>query len=156
MLIITNKQGKYVPGMGGDPRLFQTEGKALAFVKDRLSEDPNWANEGTILEPYTPNPMHLDAIEYLEDKGFKIILDCDGDNIIVDCDSLWTAPMVDLLNDTLLNGEHYLNRDYNFKVVFGEPKMVNCAFQDHSLSYPIFFECNGQKHIPSIWKRRVR
>ena len=64
--------------------------------------------------------------------------------------------MVDLLNDTLLNGEHYVNRDYGFKVVFGEPRVVNCAFQDHSLKYPIFFDFKGERHIPSIWKRRVK
>jgi len=154
MLIITDKKGRYVPGMGGDPRLF-TKDKALLFIRDRLAQDPEWGEGSAIVEPYTPNPIQLDAIEYLEDKGFRIVLDSDGDYIIVDCDSLWSAPMVDLLNDVLLNGVHYLNRDHDFKVVFGEPEVINCAFQDHSLKYPIFFDFNGHKHVPSLWRRRI-
>ena len=41
MLIITDKKGRYVPGMGGDPRLF-TKDKALLFIRDRLAQDPEW------------------------------------------------------------------------------------------------------------------
>ena len=155
MLIIRNKNGSYVPGMGGDPRLF-SQLAAMEFVKERLSQDPDWTRDGAILEPYIPNPMHLDAIEYLGDKGFKITLDLDGDYVIIDCDTLWTSPMIDLLNDTLLNGEHYLNRDYDFKVVFGKPRAINCSFQDHSLRYPIFFQYLEKDYTPSIWKRKAK
>jgi len=155
MLMITNKDGSYVPGMGGDPRLF-TQVDALIYIRDRVSVDPDWADSGAVVEPYIPNVMHLDAIDYLRDKGFSVILDGDGDRIIVDCDTLWTAPMVDLLHDTLQNGEHYANRDHNFKIKFGQSKMINIAFQEHSLAFPIYFEFNGEQYIPSIWKGMVR
>ena len=151
--MITNKDGSYVPGMGGDPRLF-TQSEALSFIRDRIAENPDWTDNGAIIEQYIPNVMHLDAIDYLRDKGFSVILDGDGDRIIVDCDTLWTAPMVDLLHDTL-NGEHYVNRDHSFKIKFGKSKMVNVAFQDHSLAFPIYFEFGGKQYIPSIWKMGV-
>jgi len=154
MLIITNKKGEYVPGMGGDPRLF-TKVDALSFIRDRLADNPNWTDNGAMIEQYIPNVMNLDAIEFLEDKGFSIVLDGDGDRIIVDCDTLWTAPMTDLLHDTLQNGEHYANRDHNFKIKFGQSKVVNIAFQDHSLAFPIYFEFGGKQYVPSIWKMGV-
>ena len=151
MLIITNKRGEYVPGMGGDPRLF-TQADALSFIRDRLANNPNWTDNGAMIEQYIPNVMHLDAIEFLRDKGFLISLDSDGDRIVVDCDTLWSTPMVDLLHDTLQNGEHHVNRDHNFKIKFGQSKMVNIAFQEHSLSFPIYFDFGGKQYIPSIWK----
>jgi len=154
MLIIQNKDGSYVPGMGGDPRLF-TQLEALIYIRDRVANDPSWADSGAVVKPYIPNPMHLDAIEYLQDKGFSIYLDTDRNRIFVDCDTMWTAPMTDLLHDTLQNGEHYANRDHDFKIKFGKSNIVNIAFQDHSLAFPVYFEYKGEQFTPTDWARRV-
>ena len=149
MLVLTKKDGSFVPGMGGDPMLF-TQADAFNYVKERAISNPEWLRDVEIT-PYIPNPMHLDSIEYLTDKGFSI--SSNGEYLSVDCDTLWTAPMVDLLFDTI-GGDHFVNRDFGVKFIFGKPIQVQ-QFQHHYFQFPIYIEHNGRTYSFPEWKEQV-
>tara|TARA_B110000495_G_C22716919_1_gene421315 strand:- start:8 stop:496 length:489 start_codon:yes stop_codon:yes gene_type:complete len=157
MYSISNGKGYYVPGCGGDKRLFTVD-DARAFIRDMTSKNREWATDGAIVELYEPNVLHLDAIEFLEDKGFHISVKEGGNSIVVCCDTLWASPMVDLLYSTLFS-EHLANRDSGFKIVFQNSKQIvldSLELDDHALEFEVLYDYNEVRYAPSIWREKFK
>lgn len=119
---IKKEGGGYLSGMGGDPRLFDTLESAKAAAARR---------ENLYVLEYSPNILHLDCIEHLEDMGYSF--EVSGDRMYVTLDTLMTGPITQELK-WLTEGEHHLNRDFGEMVQF-QYERTHCNFEDVSIEY---------------------
>jgi hypothetical protein len=153
MHVIKNTKNQHICSPGGDSRLFDSKEEAKGFILDKIQANPKWANKKIRIEPYLPNFMHLDGLEYLRDIGFILNKQTDGDHLLVECETLLNAPMTDALMN-VISGVHKLNYCHDFRVEFGSP-ITHTSYMDVTLEFPVYFvPKRGNKYKPSEWRKK--
>jgi hypothetical protein len=143
MYYLKEKRGACLIGMGGDIRLFKTIPEAIARKSITAS-----------VKKYVPDIHHLEGLEYLSDIGFTISSIERGNAIQVSLDTIWNAPMSEIMN-TVLSGDHYPNKDHReeFIIRFKYRSSVDSGLMDMDLIFDVTFIVNGQEYKPSEWRR---
>lgn len=134
MYCIKNKDGQFAPDPSGDPALFYSAEQAGKHIEKLSARAPGWEDGVASISPWFPNVLHLECMDHLRDVGFSI--EVNGDELHVECDTLWTAPMVDTLSK-YLKGGHRIHRSYRWFLFFDKPRQVRIGFDDHKLVYTI-------------------